>query len=65
MAYTFFAMCIGDIANHLLQEYRNKDSNEVVAREERQPLLVSTVLLEALSYVTLIGKSEVERLKHW
>jgi PAS domain S-box-containing protein len=44
------AMGIGDIANHLLHEYRKKDADEKLAHEERQAVLVSTVLLESLTH---------------
>ncbi len=44
------AMGIGDIANHLLHEYRKKGADEAIVHEERQAMLVSTVLLESLTH---------------
>jgi signal transduction histidine kinase len=43
------AIGIGDIANHLLHQYRNKDSDNPVEHEERLSVLVSTILMESLS----------------
>lgn len=43
------AVSIGDIANHLLHQYQKKDTADAIDSEERQPILVSAVLLEALS----------------
>ncbi len=52
------AIGIGDIANHLLHEYRQKDSNEIIEHEARHPVLVSTVLIESLT----IKKHQYEKL---
>ncbi len=43
------AIGISDIANHLLHQYQKKDAAEMAEFEERQAVLVSTVLLETLS----------------
>jgi PAS domain S-box-containing protein len=45
------AIGIGDIANHLLHQYKHKqkDSDEMIEHEDRQPILVSTLLMEALT----------------
>lgn len=43
------AIGISDIANHLLHQYQKKDTAEMTEFEERQPILVSTVLLETLT----------------
>ncbi len=43
------AISIGDIANHLLHQYQKKDKMDATESEERQPILVSAVLLESLS----------------
>ncbi len=43
------AIGIGDIANHLLNQYQKNDANTVSETEERQPALVSAVLLQLLT----------------
>ncbi len=43
------AIGIGDITNHLLHQYKKKDTDEVVSHEERLAVLVATVLMESLT----------------
>lgn len=41
---------INDIANNLISQYKKKDAeNQAIVKEEREPLLVSTTLLELLT----------------
>ncbi|HEX4045759.1 MAG TPA: PAS domain-containing sensor histidine kinase, partial [Gammaproteobacteria bacterium] len=43
------AISIGDIANHLLNQYQKKDTDSPSETEVRQPILISAVLLQLLT----------------